>query len=139
MKTFRTIDRLQEQGRAALLLYHKPTHRTVLLSWFPLSLLPSRPCSCGQEEPTYSALWGDNKAFDQVIISPAMLNEHLPHMVMEGLNKVRVFSIRLRAMGLPAVSALSISTAGRRAPLRLFIQGCLLRYLLSSVKPLASC
>lgn len=45
-------------------------------------------CSCGQEEPTYSALWGDNKAFNEVIISPAMLNEHMPHMVMEGLNKV---------------------------------------------------
>lgn len=43
---------------------------------------------CGQEEPTYSALWGDNKGFDEVIISPAMLNEHMPHMVMEGLNKV---------------------------------------------------
>lgn len=48
-------------------------------------------CSCGQEEPTYSALWGDNKAFDEVIISPAMLNEHMPHMVMEGLNKVCLF------------------------------------------------
>ncbi|XP_035274433.1 sn1-specific diacylglycerol lipase alpha [Anguilla anguilla] len=48
---------------------------------------PPESC-CGQEEPTYSALWGDNKAFDEVIISPAMLNEHLPHMVMDGLNKV---------------------------------------------------
>lgn len=45
--------------------------------------------SCGQEEPTYSALWEDNKAFNEVIISPAMLNEHMPHMVMKGLNKVR--------------------------------------------------
>lgn len=44
--------------------------------------------SCGQEEPTYSALWGDNKDFNEVIISPAMLNEHMPHMVMEGLHKV---------------------------------------------------
>uniref|UniRef100_A0A672QR60 Diacylglycerol lipase-alpha n=1 Tax=Sinocyclocheilus grahami TaxID=75366 RepID=A0A672QR60_SINGR len=47
--------------------------------------------SCGAqppEDPTYSALWGDNKAFDEVIISPAMLNEHLPHVVMDGLNKV---------------------------------------------------
>uniref|UniRef100_A0A9J8CK87 Diacylglycerol lipase-alpha n=1 Tax=Cyprinus carpio carpio TaxID=630221 RepID=A0A9J8CK87_CYPCA len=43
---------------------------------------------CGQEEPTYSALWGDNKAFDEVIISPAMLNEHMPHVVMDGVNKV---------------------------------------------------
>ncbi|XP_048039650.1 diacylglycerol lipase-alpha isoform X4 [Megalobrama amblycephala] len=48
---------------------------------------PPEMC-CGQEEPTYSALWGDNKAFDEVIISPAMLNEHLPHVVMDGLNKV---------------------------------------------------
>ncbi|CAK6969774.1 sn1-specific diacylglycerol lipase alpha isoform X3 [Scomber scombrus] len=48
---------------------------------------PPETC-CGQEDPTYSALWGDNKAFDEVIISPAMLNEHMPHMVMEGLNKV---------------------------------------------------
>lgn len=43
---------------------------------------------CGQEEPTYTALWGDNKGFNEVIISPAMLNEHMPHMVMKGLNKV---------------------------------------------------
>uniref|UniRef100_A0A4W6D0E2 Diacylglycerol lipase-alpha n=1 Tax=Lates calcarifer TaxID=8187 RepID=A0A4W6D0E2_LATCA len=48
---------------------------------------PPETC-CGQEEPTYSALWGDNKAFDEVIISSAMLNEHMPYMVMEGLNKV---------------------------------------------------
>ncbi|XP_055038998.2 diacylglycerol lipase-alpha [Misgurnus anguillicaudatus] len=48
---------------------------------------PPETC-CGQEEPTYSALWADNKAFDEVIISPAMLNEHMPHVVMDGLNKV---------------------------------------------------
>uniref|UniRef100_A0A672QRH9 Diacylglycerol lipase-alpha n=1 Tax=Sinocyclocheilus grahami TaxID=75366 RepID=A0A672QRH9_SINGR len=51
---------------------------------------PPEMC-CGQEDPTYSALWGDNKAFDEVIISPAMLNEHLPHVVMDGLNKVCAF------------------------------------------------
>lgn len=44
---------------------------------------------CEQEEPTYFAIWGDNKAFNEVIISPAMLHEHLPYVVMEGLNKVR--------------------------------------------------
>uniref|UniRef100_A0A8D3BJ11 Diacylglycerol lipase-alpha n=1 Tax=Scophthalmus maximus TaxID=52904 RepID=A0A8D3BJ11_SCOMX len=54
----------------------------------PPSTLLAESSICGQEEPTYSALWGDNKAFNEVIISPAMLNEHMPHMVMEGLNKV---------------------------------------------------
>ncbi|XP_018420673.1 PREDICTED: sn1-specific diacylglycerol lipase alpha [Nanorana parkeri] len=47
-----------------------------------------RCCFWDQEEPTYFAIWGDNKAFEEVIISPAMLHEHLPHVVMEGLNKV---------------------------------------------------
>lgn len=46
------------------------------------------PSCCEQEEPTYFAIWGDNKAFNEVIISPAMLHEHLPYVVMEGLNKV---------------------------------------------------
>ncbi|XP_077605209.1 diacylglycerol lipase-alpha-like, partial [Crocuta crocuta] len=53
--------------------------------------LPSGACvpsCCEQEEPTYFAIWGDNKAFNEVIISPAMLHEHLPYVVMEGLNKV---------------------------------------------------
>ncbi|XP_061856570.1 diacylglycerol lipase-alpha isoform X2 [Colius striatus] len=45
-------------------------------------------CCCEQEDPTYFAIWGDNKAFNEVIISPAMLHEHLPYVVMEGLNKV---------------------------------------------------
>uniref|UniRef100_A0A8C6P730 Diacylglycerol lipase-alpha n=1 Tax=Nothobranchius furzeri TaxID=105023 RepID=A0A8C6P730_NOTFU len=58
----------------------QPPHLSILLAG-------SSTC-CGQEEPTYSALWGDNKAFNEVIISPAMLNEHMPHMVMKGLNKV---------------------------------------------------
>lgn len=55
-----------------------------------LSNGPCVPLSCcEQEEPTYFAIWGDNKAFNEVIISPAMLHEHLPYVVMEGLNKVR--------------------------------------------------
>lgn len=53
---------------------------------FPLAPVPLSCCE--QEEPTYFAIWGDNKAFNEVIISPAMLHEHLPYVVMEGLNKV---------------------------------------------------
>uniref|UniRef100_A0A3B4E098 Diacylglycerol lipase-alpha n=1 Tax=Pygocentrus nattereri TaxID=42514 RepID=A0A3B4E098_PYGNA len=53
-----------------------------------IALSASTPLYLPGQDPTYSALWGDNKAFDEVIISPAMLNEHMPHVVMEGLNKV---------------------------------------------------
>uniref|UniRef100_A0A673D0G9 Diacylglycerol lipase-alpha n=1 Tax=Sphaeramia orbicularis TaxID=375764 RepID=A0A673D0G9_9TELE len=71
-------------------LWLHPSDLSIALS-ASTPLFPPDCCrflSCGQEDPTYSALWGDNKAFDEVIISPAMLNEHMPHMVMEGLNKV---------------------------------------------------
>lgn len=60
-------------------------------SCYPPSASLWPPCflsCCEQEEPTYFAIWGDNKAFNEVIISPAMLHEHLPYVVMEGLNKV---------------------------------------------------
>uniref|UniRef100_A0A671Q512 Diacylglycerol lipase-alpha n=1 Tax=Sinocyclocheilus anshuiensis TaxID=1608454 RepID=A0A671Q512_9TELE len=64
-------------------LWLHPSDLSIALHFFP-----PKTFICGQEDPTYSALWGDNKAFDEVIISPAMLNEHLPHVVMDGLNKV---------------------------------------------------
>lgn len=69
-----------------------PKYRPALPSpapCFPLRLDPDSFSSCcEQEDPTYFAIWGDNKAFNEVIISPAMLHEHLPYVVMEGLNKV---------------------------------------------------
>lgn len=68
--------------------FHMPKHCPALPSHFPCCLDPFSSC-CEQEDPTYFAIWGDNKAFNEVIISPAMLHEHLPYVVMEGLNKVR--------------------------------------------------
>lgn len=61
-----------------------PSPAPCFLLWIPT---PFFSC-CEQEDPTYFAIWGDNKAFNEVIISPAMLHEHLPYVVMEGLNKV---------------------------------------------------
>lgn len=58
----------------------------------PTRQLPSGPCAPqllrARGAHVYFAIWGDNKAFNEVIISPAMLHEHLPYVVMEGLNKV---------------------------------------------------
>ncbi|CAM9729787.1 unnamed protein product [Lampetra planeri] len=49
---------------------------------------PPDTCCWKQEEPTYHALWADNKSFHEVVISPAMLHEHLAHVVMDGMHKV---------------------------------------------------
>lgn len=76
-------------GKRLALLRHYFWYKCAYIILLRISFsMPLSVCSCGQEEPTYSALWGDNKSFNEVIISPAMLNEHMPHMVMEGLNKV---------------------------------------------------
>lgn len=39
-------------------------------------------------EPVYQALWVDNADFDEVIISPAMIQDHMPDTVLAALNKV---------------------------------------------------
>lgn len=77
--------------------------KTLAYSFIPCSpFSPLDPNSsfscCEQEDPTYFAIWGDNKAFNEVIISPAMLHEHLPYVVMEGLNKV-MLKIGIRGRG----------------------------------------
>lgn len=40
-------------------------------------------------EPVYQALWAANTDFDEVLISPVMIQDHMPDKVLEALNKVR--------------------------------------------------
>ena len=47
----------------------------------------SRLC-CGSEEPTYEAIWADKKDFNEVLISPTMINDHFPDNVLDALQKV---------------------------------------------------
>uniref|UniRef100_UPI00358E918F diacylglycerol lipase-alpha-like isoform X1 n=2 Tax=Myxine glutinosa TaxID=7769 RepID=UPI00358E918F len=49
---------------------------------------PKDMCCWRQKDPTYTAIWADNHSLAKVVISPAMLHEHLAHVVMEGLHKV---------------------------------------------------
>lgn len=42
------------------------------------------------KEPVYQAIWAQNTDFDEVIISPAMLEDHMPDTVLEALKKVSV-------------------------------------------------
>lgn len=39
-------------------------------------------------EPVYQAIWVDNADFDEVLISPAMIQDHMPDTVLAALNKV---------------------------------------------------
>jgi endonuclease III-like uncharacterized protein len=40
------------------------------------------------EKFIYQAIWQDNTAFDEVLISPVMLQDHMPDKVLEALEKV---------------------------------------------------
>ena len=48
---------------------------------------------CARNEPVYQAIWADNIDFDQVLISPTMINDHMPDKVMEALEKVMYTTI----------------------------------------------
>ena len=54
----------------------------------------SRVC-CRSEEPTYEAIWADKRDFNQVVISPTMINDHRPDNVLDALEKVRPTFTRL--------------------------------------------
>ncbi|XP_058127729.1 diacylglycerol lipase-alpha [Anopheles ziemanni] len=41
-----------------------------------------------KREPVYQAIWADNKDFDEVLISPVMIQDHMPDTVLAALEKV---------------------------------------------------
>lgn len=41
-----------------------------------------------QEEPIYQALWADTIDFNEMLISPVMIHDHMPDTVLMALNKV---------------------------------------------------
>ncbi|KAG8201460.1 hypothetical protein JTE90_024329 [Oedothorax gibbosus] len=44
----------------------------------------------GKGEPVFQALWADNVDFDEVIISPVMVHDHMPDKVLEALEKLLI-------------------------------------------------
>ena len=44
---------------------------------------------CRPDEPTYEAIWADKRDFNEVLISPTMINDHWPDNVLDALQKVR--------------------------------------------------
>ncbi|RWS28188.1 sn1-specific diacylglycerol lipase alpha-like isoform X6, partial [Leptotrombidium deliense] len=43
-----------------------------------------------KNEPVYQALWANNKDFDTIIISPVMIQDHMPDKIMDALEKLLV-------------------------------------------------
>ncbi|XP_022649530.1 sn1-specific diacylglycerol lipase alpha-like isoform X3 [Varroa destructor] len=41
-----------------------------------------------EEEPVYQALWSDPRDFDKVLVSPSMIQDHMPDKVLEALRKL---------------------------------------------------
>ncbi|XP_074029499.1 inactivation no afterpotential E [Leptinotarsa decemlineata] len=60
-------------GRIVLIVRHHPTTGQQALK---------------KKDPVYQALWASNLDFDEVLISPSMIQDHMPDKVLEALNKV---------------------------------------------------
>jgi len=43
---------------------------------------------CRGAEPVYQAIWADNSDFQEVLVSPTMVEDHMPDNVLEALEKV---------------------------------------------------
>ncbi|XP_076467047.1 diacylglycerol lipase-alpha-like isoform X2 [Babylonia areolata] len=48
----------------------------------------SRKGGCKSAEPIYQAIWATNGDFDEVLVSPTMVNDHMPDNVLDSLEKV---------------------------------------------------
>lgn len=42
----------------------------------------------GKNEPVYQAIWAEPCDFDEVLISPVMIQDHMPDTMLKALNKV---------------------------------------------------
>ncbi|KAG0728194.1 Sn1-specific diacylglycerol lipase alpha [Chionoecetes opilio] len=49
---------------------------------------PFRSHWLGRPRPVYQAVWRDNQEFDEVLVSPCMIQDHMPDKVLKALEKV---------------------------------------------------
>lgn len=42
-------------------------------------------------DPVFQALWTENTDYGQVLISPGMIQDHMPDQVLQALNRVSLF------------------------------------------------
>ncbi|XP_074647959.1 diacylglycerol lipase-alpha-like [Tubulanus polymorphus] len=58
---------------------------------------------CRTPEPVYQAIWADNTDFDEVLISPTMINDHMPDNVLDALQKVLLLQDDVVDKNVPAI------------------------------------
>lgn len=80
-------------------------------------------------EPVYQALWVDNADFDEVIISPAMIQDHMPDTVLAALNKVSSTFLFTLPLHLQFKSFPSITTTTRKFNSNLIPKECLYKFV----------
>lgn len=59
----------------------------------------------------YQALWAENTDFDEVLISPVMIQDHMPDKVLEALEKVSKYDTGLFFSLFEGAMYLSISVS----------------------------
>ncbi|XP_023290694.1 sn1-specific diacylglycerol lipase alpha isoform X3 [Orussus abietinus] len=67
-----------------------------------------------KREPVYQALWAGPCDFDEVLISPVMIQDHMPDNMLKALNKVS--ACRDRSAEIAAARASTIEVATQRRP-----------------------
>ncbi|XP_015602986.1 sn1-specific diacylglycerol lipase alpha isoform X5 [Cephus cinctus] len=66
-----------------------------------------------KREPVYQALWAGPCDFDEVLISPVMIQDHMPDTMLNALNKVSACRDRSAEIAAARASAIDIATHGR--------------------------
>ncbi|KAL5010448.1 hypothetical protein ScPMuIL_012753 [Solemya velum] len=69
---------------------HRPLHPPGKIIHIVRSHPKDKGSFCKSKQPVYQAIWADNIDFAEVLISPTMINDHMPDYVMEALEKVLV-------------------------------------------------
>ena len=77
-------------GRFLLFFEATTWNKKFIINFFqsPFSLFPSFRQALNKHEPVYQAIWAETTDFDEVLISPVMLQDHMPETVLSALEKV---------------------------------------------------
>ena len=59
--------------------------------------------------PLYQAIWADNGSFDTIIVSPSMIEDHMPNTVLDAMQQVCMCSYLLTISNYPVKKFISLA------------------------------